>query len=577
MSKGLAVIYDRASTKKQEENYTRHDVKRIGAELAKRFAYELESEPRYETKSGEELRNRPVMLGILKDIEEGKTKEGKRIAAIIVPNFTRLSRDEDIIDGLVIKKSCGDHHVVVIDFKGKVYDFRNENDQDTAFLEFWFASRDKRQMMSNLMRGLKQKARQGEFMGGGPQLGYQLIPSGKTNQRGVPLKKKLIEPSEAELVRRIFSMYYDLGAKKIASTLNSQGVYLPVRRPTLLKKEKARSRPFTSSDIMRIVTNPIYAGWVRWGTGVNKYRTQSKYLDDLEPQLHFDPSLQIVSQEEFDRAQRILKERHHMPARAVSTRYAFSYILKCACCGNSMQGGPRYWPTTPEHLRHFYRCRTHDENPTVCPAGKTLRPYQIASGLFPLVVALVQDKMRLNEALETAAKEHSISGALQQLETETRAALEQTQQGIQRLLDLAADGVIEREELSSKLQELREKKERLTRDLQAFNESKAIKAEILEAMEFLKGDLEQVLWDLLEKNPQILARILRLVFEPHSVVVEAYYDKTVKGRSFVPGKRKGRIVDYKLNENFFKVAHVQQPSSQPEPSRKTIWRPLWSS
>jgi len=178
--------------------------------------------------------------------------------------------------------------------------------------------------------------------------------------------------------------------------------------------------------------------------------------------------------------------------------------------------------------------------------------------------------MRLNEALENAAKEHSISGALQQIETETRAALEQTQQGIQRLLDLAADGVIERGELSSKLQELCEKKERLTRDLQAFNESKAIKAEILEAMEFLKGDLEQVLWDLLEKNPQILARILRLIFKPHSVVVEAYYDKTVKGRSFVPGKRKGRVVDYELNENFFNVAHVQQPACQSVPSHRTI-------
>jgi|SRR5581483_8335630 len=283
MSKGLAVIYDRASSKKQEENYTRYDVKRIGAELAKRFSYEIESEPRYETKSGEELRNRPVMLGILKDIEEGKTKEGMRIAAIIVPNFTRLSRDEDIIDGLVIKKTCSDHQVVVIDFKGKVYDFRNDNDQDTAFLEFWFASRDKRQMMSNLMRGLKEKARQGEFMGGGAQLGYRLIPSGKTNRRGVPLKKKLIDPVEAEPVRKIFYLYYDLGAKKIASTLNSQGVYLPVRRPNMLKNEKVNSRPFTANDIMRIVTNPIYAGWVRWGTGVNKQRTQSKYLNDLEP------------------------------------------------------------------------------------------------------------------------------------------------------------------------------------------------------------------------------------------------------------------------------------------------------
>ncbi len=59
----------------------------------------IEAQVRVEIKSGEELANRPIMQGILKDITNGN--EGHRVGALIVPMLSRLTRDEDMIDGAV--------------------------------------------------------------------------------------------------------------------------------------------------------------------------------------------------------------------------------------------------------------------------------------------------------------------------------------------------------------------------------------------------------------------------------------------------------------------------------------------
>jgi site-specific DNA recombinase len=538
MSKGLAIIYDRASTQKQSENYTRKDVKRIGTEIAHRFGYDTEPEPRFEIKSGEKLDNREVMLGILKDVEAGKTASGQRVAAIIVPNFTRLSRDEDIIDGLVIKKTCHDHEVVVIDFNAKVYNFDNANDQDTAFLEFWFASRDKRQMMSNMMRGAMERASHGKYMGGPAPLGYKIVPSGEVNKRGKPLCKRVIDEKEAQLIKKVFHLYSTNSATATARALNVEGVMIPPKHKG--RKGFLSPRPFTGSDVHRIVTNPLYAGWVRWGTGTRR-RPRSKYLKDFAPQMNFDPSLQIISQKEFDRTQRLVKERRAMPARSANGYYPFSYILACRYCGGGMSANKMYKKEVPKHVRHHYACKKHYENPKACPKQNYINAYPVAYAVIPFVAKVIKDKTRLVEALGRAATEYSKSGALEALEVDTRAELEKTEQGIQRLMDAIAEGLISKQEAKTKLDELREKKERLTKDIEDFENRAQIQAELLDAISYLRDDLENVLWELLKEKPNVLGRILRMIFRKHSVVVEAYGEMKV---------RKGRITKYELQEGF---------------------------
>ncbi len=92
-SQRIAVIYDRASSLGQKDNFARADAARLFRLAEERG---LRWELRQEIKSGEEIGNRPVMRGILDHIADG------RVAALIVQDFTRLSRDEDGIDGRII-------------------------------------------------------------------------------------------------------------------------------------------------------------------------------------------------------------------------------------------------------------------------------------------------------------------------------------------------------------------------------------------------------------------------------------------------------------------------------------------
>lgn len=550
MSKGAAIIYDRASTKKQEENYTRQDVKRIGAEIAARCDYSTEAEPRLEIKSGEELRNRPVMLGILNDIQTGKLIQGQRIAAIIVPNLTRLSRDEDIIDGLIIKKTCRDNDVAVVDFNGKVYNFENASDQDTAFLEFWFAARDKRQIIANTLRGSKERASQGKYMGGFAPFGYQLLDSGEINRHGKHLKKRIIHPAEAKIVKRIYRLYNEYSALEIAKILNGEGIHFSTKNPKRASKHKSGDRPFTRVDVIRIVKNPLYAGWVRWAAGVRGKR--SKYLRDFEPQMHFDPSLQIVSQEDFDRAQRIRQERRNSPARGATGFHPFTRVLKCLHCGQPMIASidTNKSNKRPQWLKSVYHCEGHFTDPKSCPEGQVITTYPVAYALIELIQSLIKDKLRLSDALELAAKQYSVDQTLHELENETRAELEKTNQAIERVARSIAEGVVNDNEAKIVVQELRDKKDRLARDLQNFEESKTIKVEILEAIKYINGDLDHTLWDMLEKHPRSFTRVLRLLFKPHSISVNAYWDTAVKGHVSTLGKRKGKVVEYTLEDSF---------------------------
>ena len=87
----LAVVYDRASTERQRDNYSRADAARL-ISLAEPLGFSR-CELRQEIKSGESLSNRSVMKAILEEVE------ARKIGAIICQDFTRLSRDQDGIDG----------------------------------------------------------------------------------------------------------------------------------------------------------------------------------------------------------------------------------------------------------------------------------------------------------------------------------------------------------------------------------------------------------------------------------------------------------------------------------------------
>jgi hypothetical protein len=186
----------------------------------------------------------------------------------------------------------------------------------------------------------------------------------------------------------------------------------------------------------------------------------------------------------------------------------------------------------------------------------------VAAAVIPLVGVLIQSQLNLVEILEEAAREFSTNSALEKLEKETQAELEKTHQAIKRVTDSIADGVLTQQEAREKLQELREKKERLLREIQGFEEQKNIRDEILQAVQFINGNLEDCLWRIAEEKPEVLGRIMRFIFKPRSVVIESFWDSKQAVPIKTTSKKRGRIVTYELRESFAEGV-VGKPATHP--------------
>lgn len=538
----IAIVYDRASTGRQAHNWSRADARRIGAELAQKHGFD-EWELRQEIKSGEQLANRPVMLGILRDIESGK------VGALIVQDFTRLSRDQDGIDGRVIRAVCRDNDCLIIT-PTKVFNFARDIDDDLSDVELLVGKIHKRALVRALVRGMREKARQGQLISGATPFGYRRVYDTPEPGRR-PVGRLVVDEEEAEVVRLIYARYLDLGsAGKVARWLNENGYRKPVKSEKMRKKYGlGETRPFKRGDITRLIANPLYSGWAVWGR-----KCESRYLRDFEAQWHYRPELQIVSQDIWDRANALRERNAQTPARAVGSQYAFSLLLRCRHCGSSLVGTSAM---RPAGRRKKYRCSVRlKSGPSACE-GQTINETVVARGVLPLAAGLLRQGLRLEAALEEAAREKSRTTD-ETLEQNWRAELAEVERQADNLARAIARGIITDGQAKKTGRELAERKTELQRNLARLTERGAVRRELLAAIPEIVQSTEGLLWKLLEQEPAKLSRILRLMFAPRSVVVEA----------FGPMSRRGcRVLSYRLTEPFEQAIESSGTRSKPP------WKP----
>ena len=278
-----AVVYDRASTAHQKDNYSRADAARLVG-LAETRGYRAEL--RQEIKSGEDLVNRPVMRQLLQDVADG------RVAAIVVQHLDRLSRDQDQIDGRIIRQVCRDAGCVVIT-PDKTYDFAADIDDDLANVQFLMAKFQKRALVRQMVTGMKEAARQGKKLPSLIMVGYDVVYLPPDRPEMAPLRDFAVNDAEAVLIRRVFDLYERHSQTKVAKVLNSEGLRWPVKNPGLQAKYGRIEMPFTGPTIYNVVRCELYAGFVTWGR-----KKRSRFMQDFETARVFRADLQIVSIEQ---------------------------------------------------------------------------------------------------------------------------------------------------------------------------------------------------------------------------------------------------------------------------------------
>jgi len=500
-----AALYIRVSTGKQRENWSVQDQRSL-AKLGEERGLPVVI---YDEQgvSGETIEDRPTMQRLLSDVEAGK------VGAVIAVDWNRLSRDEDLLDGLRIKKACKDNDVLVIT-PGRLYDFSTESDGFLAQLEMMFAASQKAKSAKAMVRGQYAKARAGGWTGGVPPFGYRIVFD-QPHQDGRPRGRLEIASEEADVVRVMFDLYANgrtneqggwqpMSLGKVARWMNEHGYRLTVRKSQAGRRDLSytagEARQIQTSDVLRIITHRVYIGFFEWGAeGVSKWVRGEGAVE------HHQQALQIIDLALWQRAQAVRQERAAGPRRIACSVRPLVGLLRCSLCGGTMicPGADR---NSGRNVYFSYQCAARQHQGRTACQGTTVSERVVRK----VVEALLLDHLEalhLRRYLDQAAEEEARQSE-GEIAQGVMVELQHTEEKLQRLVQAVAEGVFSPSEARNVKLDLLEKKERLEARLSKLQKRAGVRNELLDAITYVEGNLPTLLAELDGPRFRSLARLV---------------------------------------------------------------------
>lgn len=290
-----------------------------------------------EVVSGETLSARPKMLELLELVNTGDYD------GVICMDIDRLSRGSGMDSSYIMSVlQANDCKIVTPD---KTYDLNNEQDEQFADMKFMFSRFEFKTIAKRLKAGRESSSREGKFIGSIAPYGYEILKI--KGEKGNTLK---VLPEEAKVVKMIFDWYTEerLGTGQISNRLND--LHIPPRH----------AAEWTSSTIIQIIDNEHYIGKT-----LSKKRPIKKLFVDgkiikkpyrsKEYELYEGRHEPIISDEQFDLAQRVRKEKYVAPAKiSLEISNPFAGLIRCEICGSLMN---RVNPRKATNARPRFRCK----------------------------------------------------------------------------------------------------------------------------------------------------------------------------------------------------------------------------
>lgn len=242
---------------------------------------------------------------------------------VVVFKFDRLARKiRDFICLLDELSECGVDVVSVTEN----YDFSGPMGKAQRVMMGVFAEWERDNLRERCREWAESARMKGYYLGGLPPFGYEW-------------KDRVLEPetSQAAEVQEMFRQYAEgKGAHKLAGELNKRRV------PKRARGGKAPA-PWCSNNVLGILSNPVYAGWVRCRGAL--YQGIHKAL---------------ISQDLWEAVQtRLLANREQIRRRLNGKGPGYAYplrgVLICGVCGRRMRG--MFSPGSAKRLR-YYACPT---------------------------------------------------------------------------------------------------------------------------------------------------------------------------------------------------------------------------
>lgn len=288
-----------------------------------------------EVVSAETLSARPKMLELLELVNTGE------FDGVICMDIDRLSRgyESGYIMQILQMNGC---KIITPD---KTYDLNNEQDEQFADMKFMFSRIEHKTINKRLKAGLASSKREGKYVGSVAPYGYEIVKI--KGEKGNTLK---ILPEEAKIVQMVFDWYTKdgLGGGQIANRLNDLHI---------APRSAAEWIPTT---VRQMLSNEHYIGkTIARKTPIKKRFVDGKLVKKVYRNKDYDVyegrHEPIISDEQFELAQKIRKEKHVPPAKiSYEVTNPFAGLIRCELCGSLMN---RVAPKSTSKAKLRYRCK----------------------------------------------------------------------------------------------------------------------------------------------------------------------------------------------------------------------------
>ena len=456
--------YCRVSTDKDEQLDSLNHQKEFFVEYAKRSGHELVRLYADEGISGTSLKKREEFKRLLRDAELGL------FDMVVVKDISRFARNTvDALQSIRKLKSMG---ICTLFLTANM-----DSMGDSEFILTLFSAMAQEES-SNLSKRVKWGKKINAEKGRVPQriFGYDRIDNFTLE----------INPGEAGIVRKIFSLYNDqgLGCRTISATLNRD------RDKTKLGSD------WNARGVRRILVNPIYCGiLINHKYEIEDFLTGRQIrLPEEEQFCHSRPAWAIVTPEAFRKAQEIMASRRTQydsgepfMAGRYSAKHTFSTLIKCAHCGRSFTRKSYTYTNT----RVYWRCVTNDQyTAEKCDNRTCLDEPELLKRLREYFASLIEDRDAFfADILASLDKRLPASQNPEQAKREIEAKRKKLLSKKSRYQEMYASDILSLTELKEKITGITEELNALDRALARLAPGK----KAVEAVQRYTGEIQRFL------------------------------------------------------------------------------------
>ena len=414
---------------------------------------------------------------------------------IVAKEVSRFSRDT--IDSLYYTRKLLEYDVCVYFLSDNIITASNDGELRLTIMSS-MAQDEVRKISERTKFGFKRAIEKGTVLGTNNIWGYK-------KEKG----KLVIDEIESPLIRTIFDTYANnqkIGLKKLSIQLAEQGYY------------NRNGNMIHQNTLKKIIQNPKYKGYYTGGLStVVDYRTKKRNFYDKQEWKVFkdyEKVPPIVSEELWDKANQKLLSRSKSAKmyQKHQTTYPLSGKLYCKKHKCGFVRKIRHYKNK-EDVIYWYCGDFHKKGKKNClPACfKQEDLYDILLIVFKkyeiykeeIAEELMSFYLELSKEEENIEKEKKIINEIKVLENKK-----------DKLLDLALDGFLSKEELqikkvsiekeisslNLKLREIEDKKNQVSNNKQSFKRySKKLKENVLKELVITKDNLETYIEELLDK------------------------------------------------------------------------------